>query len=164
MIIPKFSLILRVFQSSRKFCFAIASNVPGISIPAFYCSHIDKKKVFQAASLLSGRLLYVAVFPRVLRGGEEKIAVIEEFFSSVLWVFYYPLTLSRSDFANCRTHLARILQNKIGLYKKLLYYIVFFKRSLYPLLLPFNSFMGGGGQYYVLLLACSLTSRRDVFP
>ena len=29
LIVPKFPLILRVFQSSRKYCFAIVSNVPG---------------------------------------------------------------------------------------------------------------------------------------
>ena len=37
-----------------------------------------------AASLLSGSILSAAVCPHVLRGGEGKIAVIEEFVSSVL--------------------------------------------------------------------------------
>ena len=32
---------------------------------------------------------------------------------------------------------------------------------IYPLLLPFTSIVLGGGQYYVLLLAHYLTSRRD---
>ena len=43
----------------------------------------------------------VAIFIRVLWGGEDKIEVIEEFVSNVLRGFYYWLTLSRSDFADC---------------------------------------------------------------
>ena len=43
-----------------------------------------RRRVCQAASLLSSRLLCVAVFNHILRGGEEKIAVIEEFVSGVL--------------------------------------------------------------------------------
>ena len=63
----------------------------------------------QAAFLIFDRRLSVAVFTHVLRGGKGEKAVIEEFVSSALQFFYYQLTLSRSDFEKCRTHLAKPL-------------------------------------------------------
>ena len=32
---------------------------------------------------------------------------------------------------------------------------------IYPLLRPLNSFVGGGGQHYVILMACPVKARRD---
>ena len=52
-IVPQFSLILGVFQSSWKDCFATAIDVPGSLVPAFYCSRLVTKKV------LSGCLPYL---------------------------------------------------------------------------------------------------------
>ena len=48
LLIPKFSLIIGVFRSSRKDCFTIASKVLGGLIPAFYCSS------FETNNILSG--------------------------------------------------------------------------------------------------------------
>ena len=45
-IVPKFSLILGVFRSSRKDCSAIASDVPGRLVPTFCRYRLDKKKVW----------------------------------------------------------------------------------------------------------------------
>ena len=45
LIVPKFSLILRVFWSYRKDCFAIATNVPGSLIPEFLCSCLETKNI-----------------------------------------------------------------------------------------------------------------------
>ena len=103
LIVSKFSLILGFFRSYWKDCSAIASNFPVSFIPALCFYHIDTKKVFYAASLLSDGIFSVAIFPHVLWGGEDKIEVIEEFFSSVIWGFYYRLTLSCGDFSNCST-------------------------------------------------------------
>ena len=59
---------------------------------------------FQAEYPLSDGIVFVAVFPCVLRGGEDKIEAIEEFVSSILRFFYYRLTLLCCDFAKCRMH------------------------------------------------------------
>ena len=79
------------------------------------------------------------------------------------WMAGQVRTMMSSVMYKCRTHLDRVLQNKIILSKKLLDYIVLFKMCIYPLLRPFTSFVGGGSQYYVFLLARSLIFRRDVF-
>ena len=44
-LIPTFSLILGVFWSFWNDCFAIASDVPGIFLPAFCCSRLETKRV-----------------------------------------------------------------------------------------------------------------------
>ena len=45
LIVPKFSLILEFFRSSRKDCSAIESDVPGSLIPEFCSSCFETKKV-----------------------------------------------------------------------------------------------------------------------
>ena len=45
LILPKFSMIIGVFQSSLNDYSAITSDVPGILIPIFCCSLIETKKV-----------------------------------------------------------------------------------------------------------------------
>ena len=69
------------------------SDVPGGFILAFCFFIVSRQGRFcQAASLLSSRLLCVAVFNHILRGGEEKIALIEEFVSGVLRFLIIDLT------------------------------------------------------------------------
>ena len=70
LIVPKFSLILRVFRSSQKDCFVISSDTPGSLFPDLIFFLISRKRRFrQDASLLSDKVLCVSVFPHVLRGG-----------------------------------------------------------------------------------------------
>ena len=55
-----------------------------------------------------------------------------------------------------------IIYNKLMvLFKKLLDW-TYFISDVYNLIWPFNSIVGGGGQYYVLLLERSVTVRKDV--
>ena len=49
-----------------------------------------------------------------------------------------------------------ILYNKCWCCLKIDYIIKYYLRYLYSLLRPFTSIVGGGGQYYVLLLAQSI--------
>ena len=99
LVLPDFSGGL---QSSWKDCFTLVSDSPGSLLPSFcYCRSL-KKKFLTAASLLSYTFFWVAVFPHVLWGGEDKIEVIEEIVSNVIRIFYYRLILSRSDFAKRR--------------------------------------------------------------
>ena len=96
--------LLGVFPSSWKDCSTIAKQCPRKSAP------------FLLFILSRGREVVDGVFPLPLTGFlvylyflmfyEEKkikIEVIEECFSSVLWGFYYRLTLSRSDFTKWHT-------------------------------------------------------------
>ena len=62
-----------------------------------------KRRFRRDAFLIYDRVYSVAIFSCVMRLGENKIEVIEEFVSNFLWFFYYRLTLSLSDFAKCRT-------------------------------------------------------------
>ena len=54
-------------------------------------------------SLLFDRHFGVSVFHHAMGGGEDKMEVIEESVSNFVLVFYYQLTLSRSDFTKCYT-------------------------------------------------------------
>ena len=63
-----------------------------------------RQRIFrQDSSLLSDGIFSVSVFSHVMWKGEGEIEVIEEFGNSVLWGFYYQLTLSRIEFSECRT-------------------------------------------------------------
>ena len=102
-IVPQLSLILsfsevlgstatRLRATSRKFLFLTYIFLVSIW-----------RRFSQASSILYDVFLSVAVFPRVLQGGEDKIELTAECFSSVLRVSYYRLILSRSDFAKNHT-------------------------------------------------------------
>ena len=58
LLIPKLSLILGVFRSSRKDWFLIASNVLGYFLPAFYFFVLRQRRFHQAYSLLNDQKNY----------------------------------------------------------------------------------------------------------
>ena len=71
-IVPKFSLILGVFQSSRKNCFVIASNVPGSLVPAFCCYCLETNKVSTGRFPSFWRALKCICLSSFLWWGEDK--------------------------------------------------------------------------------------------
>ena len=63
-----------------------------------------RRRCWWDVSLLSYRIFSLTLSPHVLWGVEDRIKVIQEIVSNFLQVFYYRITVSRSDFAKFRTH------------------------------------------------------------
>ena len=103
------------FSQNYRFSWVLSkflrSNAPWLHVTSWEVWSIPyfvpvswQRRFWRSASLIYYVVFSVAVFHSVLWGGEDKIEVLEEICSNVLWGFYYQLTLSCSDFAKCRTH------------------------------------------------------------
>ena len=76
-IVPEFYLILRVSEVLERTASRLQTTYLEVCLLPSVVLVSRRRRFFQASSLLSDGILSVAVFSRVLQGGEEKIAVIE---------------------------------------------------------------------------------------
>ena len=86
--IPKFSLVIGVLQISRKNCFAIASDVPGILFLPFVVLVSRRRRFRQVSPILFDGIFSVAAVSSCSVRRRGKIEVIEELDSGIILVIY----------------------------------------------------------------------------